>query len=1169
MSWTQRCSAVLAASVLLLTGFCVIPVSAQSIQGTILGTVTDTTGAAIPNAKVVITDVGTGLSQTVTTNAQGNYQLINLRADTYRVEITAPGFQSVTLTDIALSARQDLRANAKLKLGQVSQRVNVYAGNAGVITTETPSVHSSLTAKDVLSLPANYRASSSGTSPLSIIQNVPGVQSAKGSYSVQGGLPFQTEVSVDGITVQSTGSNSPLANALPSGDSIAEIRVDGVLNNAQYGQPGEVTTITKSGTNHLHGALFWYHQGTDFNATPFGSLRRPTINTNDYGVTAGGPVFLPHIYNGHNRTFFFATYEGYRGPRQTTQQFEVPTAQMKQGNFSGVVGIQPLTNPFTGGIYPNYTVPINPISQKFLQFFPSPNVGDPNVFNPGSINYVQNTNESLFSKQFDVRIDQYFSHKAWVFGRFTWKNGDQNSPNNLLVPPSSDITQDRVFVGAFNYTFSPNVENEFRFGFTIQNDGDTNPFNGKAFTEGSGLKGLQNLFYNGLPQLSFTYITNLDVDRMSSINKSRTFVYTDSLNWTKGRHTMKFGVEIQRVQAISPLGFFGADNYGSFNYTEAKFTGQEFADFLIGAPSNTDYDVVTADNNGISTHYSAYAQDKWNISPRLTLNYGLRWEFQPGYYNPSGNIGNFDPSIPRSGAVIYPDGFSNQLSLPYLESFNACGIGQSSGVPDQNGAPCTPVLSNSQAGLPSGLRTAYPWRFFPRFGFAFRPFNNDKTAILGGFGIYNITLLGTNFYSLTGTLQANTINYSNALTPTGPEYVWPQIFAGSGSNSSAGALGTAYFGTANSIDWKNPYSEQMALSVEHDMGHGFGARVSYIGMLSRHLVWAPNYNDMGYSSTVSAYNRPLSDRPFPNWGTIYSRVTGADGNYQSGQAEVWHRSGGFTFDSSYTFAKSLGDNMGATGTTSFAGQGGGSRATWGHDPAIDFGQVYGTRRHRWLTTMVYALPVGRGKRFGGGMNRIASEFVGGWQLSGILLAQSGPWDTAYFPDGYGDPSGTGSGLDSSRYGSLPGEDQYPDVVGPIFPHNRNRNHWVNKASFVCPGDPNWQPNTNCYTGGGQSHMVNGVLTPDPPPIGRFGNEQSGMIENPGEFNLSLGLDKTFRITEGTSLRLEGTFTNVLNHTNLGQPDMSVSNSQFGVITSSIGDDYGGSRTGQVSARLSF
>lgn len=1145
---------------------CHPPMYSQSIQGSILGSVKDNSGAAVPNATVVITDTDTGVSKTVTTSSSGDYQLLNISADHYKVEVSAPGFESKVLSHLMLTARQQLRADVQLSLGNVDQQVSVDASNSGVISTETPTIDATLSDVEVRDLPANYRASSTGTSPLGMIQAMPGVQvDSSGNFSIQGGLPFQAEVSVDGVTVQSATGNSPMGNAFPSGESISEMRVDGVLNNAEFGQPGEVTTITKGGTNHLHGAFFWYHQNSAFNATPFGDTSKPKLITNDYGLSAGGPVKIPHLYDGRDKTFFFATYEGFRSPQTSPYYYNVPTAAMKQGDFSGVEGVAPLNNPYTGGTYANYQVPINTIAQKFLQFFPDPNVGNTNVYVPGAqFNYVTNKDKSRYSNQFDIRGDQYLGSKALLFGRYTWKNMNVGAPQALLVENSLTQTQDRVFLGAFNYNFTSNLINEFRVGGTFETTGNTNAFDGKSFTEASGLQGLQNLFFNGLPELDFNYMSSLNPDRLNSTTKSRTYVFTDGLSWTKGHHTMKFGFDIRSIEAITPLGFQGADNYGTFDYSTARFTGQEFADFLIGAPSNTAYDVVQSDNDGMTKHYHLYAQDQWKVSNRLTLIYGLRWELHPAYHDPTGNIGNFDPSIAKSGRVVYPDGKGSLVSADYVASFNGCGIGQTTGVAAQNGAPCTPVVSNSQAGLPSGLRSYSKKRFMPRFGFAYRPFSSDRTVVRGGFGFYNITLLGSNFYSLTGTLQSNTQTYGNVQTSTGPLYTWPQIYAGAGvSGSAVSSYGQAYFGTANDVNWKDPYSEQAALSVDHDLGQGYGVRVSYIGMTTHHLVWAPNLNDLPYSNTVSAANQPLTARPFPNWGRINTRSTGASSNYQSLQINVSHRmSRGFSFDSTYTLAKNLSNNQGPA-STSFSGESGGARASYAGDPNVDFGQVYGTRRHRWNTTMVYQLPFGRGRTFGNQMNPVLDAVVGGWQLSNIFLLQSGPMLSAYFPSGQGDPSGTGSGLSSANNGAaLGGRTQKVDRVGSISPvGGRTRSNWINKASFVCPGDPNWTTGTACHTGRGNAG--------DPLPIGRFGNSQNGNITGPGTVNLSTGLSKTFPIHGSMSLRAEGTFTNIINHTNLADPNMNISSPQFGVISAARTSDFSANRTGQVSVRLQF
>ena len=1151
---------------------------AQSTQGTILGTVKDPSGAVIPNATVIITDTDTGAAKTTTTSATGNYQFFSLLQGHYRVDVSATGFKNEVLANLTLAARQQLRANVTLALGNVNQKVTVNAQSTGAISTESPTIEATYNAVDVENLPANYRASQNGTSPLDLIQTLPGVQADTGSasgtgmqFSVQGGLPSQSDVTVDGITVQNVTGNNPIQNALPSGEAIAELRVEGVLDNAEFGQPGQVTVITKSGTNHLHGSAFWYFQNSAFNAIPYGDLKKPHVVGNDFGGSGGGPVMIPRLYNGHNRTFFFADYEGFRLPKSTGAQYSVPTAQMKQGNFSQVAGVQPLTDPFTGKTYPNYTVPINPVSQKFLQFFPNPNTGNTNSYTPGEINYIVNQNTAYNSNQFDLRGDQYFGQRALVFARFTWKNISSNQPEPLLVPEGQHIQQNRGLVVAGNYTFNPHLLNEFRFGFNFYTDGTTNPFNGPTFAQSTGLQGLQNLFFNGISELDFKYLSSLNADRIASTSKSRAIEYTDTVTWTHNNHVVKAGLDILHIEAITPLGFFGADNYGTFNFNTGKnFTGQEFGDFLIGVPQGTEYDVVRSDNNGISNHYAFFAQDQWDVTQRLTLDYGLRYEFEPGYHDPSGNIGNFDPLVAKSGEAIFPDGAENTLAQGYLASFNACPVGQTSGAPSANGAPCTPVLDNTAAGFPNYLKNVPHLRFMPRFGFAFRPFNNDRTAIRGGFGMYDITTLGSIYYSLTGTLQAATTIYANSETPNGPAYSWPQIYAGQGTSSDAGAYGTAYFGTANAVNWKDPYSEQYTLSIDHEFGSGFGTRISYIGMETHDLVWAPNLNDLPhYSSTRSAYFQPLSARPFPNWGVINTRAVGANASYNSLQLDVSHHTGsGLTFDSNYTWAKNLADNQGPN-NSGFAGETGGARAEWNFNREIDFGNVYGTRRNRWNTTLVYSLPFGRGQRFGTHMNRAEDLLAGGWQISSIFLWQSGPYLSPYFPGGNLDPSGTGSGL-SSNYqgGSYPGRAQHPDRVATGRARNANRFDWINKAAYVCPGqEGHWQWGNVCDVGGTTTDANGNVI--GIAPIGRFGNAQVGSLEGPGTVNWSAGLFKTFVIAGNLRLRAEGTFTNVLNHLNLGDPILDISSPEYGQITQARGSDFGSARNGQVSLRLEF
>ena len=337
----------------------------------------------------------------------------------------------------------------------------------------------------------------------------------------------------------------------------------------------------------------------------------------------------------------------------------------------------------------------------------------------------------------------------------------------------------------------------------------------------------------------------------------------------------------------------------------------------------------------------------------------------------------------------------------------------------------------------------------------------------------------------------------------------------------------------------------------------FRWRAEYGGMKTDQLVWGPNLNDMSYSTTTPAQLRPLTDRPFPNWGTVNAHNPGAQATYQALQLEANHRfQHGFTFESAYTWAKNLADNQGPQ-ATGFAGENGGNvgqYSTYLYDRRLDFGNVYGTRRQRWISTGVYELPFGHGRRFAANLNRFEDTLVGGWQLSNIFLLQTGPYLNAYIPGNDADPSGTGSGV-------LYGRDQHPDVIGKIVPAHRSRNEWVNPASFACPSNSGYTATS--YAGNPCSVGVTSA------PIGRFGNESVGDIEGPGTVNWSTGLAKQIAITEGLHLRAEATFTNVLNHTNLNDPILDITNPNFGKITTTRGSDFGGNRTGQISMRLQF
>jgi hypothetical protein len=1174
---------------------------AQATQGAIIGSVKDAGGAVVPNATITLIYAEEGTTRVTKSNEIGDYRFLDVKAGHYSVDVEATGFEKYSVTRVSLEVRQELRVDASLAVGAVQQEVKVTGDSVSAIETDSPTISGTFTTDDADNLPVNTRASFSGTTPAAIFDALPGVQSDGSGISLQGALPYQVDVTVDGVTSKSATGGNFINDAFPSTESINEIRADGVLANAEFGDPGQIVVTTKGGTNTLHGTGFWYYQDSKWDAIPYTyptTTTKPDLHGATFGGSIGGPVVFPHFYNGHNKSFFFGTYEGWRHPAQATILEVVPSTLMKQGNFSNYIepngtggnSFAGLYDPYTGGTF-GTQIPSGSLNQIALnalkQFYPDPNVGAPTAYTDNGVaNYQANVNASGHSDQFDIRGDQYFgsNQKFLLWGKFTWKNFPISSPEELLVPSSLSISQNRALKVDTNWSLKPNLINEGGFGFTRYTSGQSDSFNGLAWTNAQGWQGLQNLFYNGIPEMDFNNIQSLNADRLTSLTQSFTYEYDDTLMWIKGNHTMKFGLDIQHLEAITPLGFNGSDNYGTYTFTDGNgsqgaFTGVDFADFLLGIPDATFYDVVREDNDGLSNHYHFFAQDEWKLNPQLTLSYGVRYELHPGYYDRYGDIGNFDPSVPLAGRVIYPQNKQSLLAQAFLASANACdpnGVTATNSAA-VNGAPCMQVEGNTTAGYPAGLKKYPHLRFLPRFGFAYRPFANDRWAVRGGFGMYNITMLGSSFYSLTGTVQAQTQQFNNTYNPATHAigYQWPAIYAGAGGAAGVAGYGTDYFGTANSTNWKDPYTLQFSLGVEHDFGSGYAGRISYIGSETHQLVWAPDENTLPYSSTVSAYNQPNSALLFPNWGRINTRATGANESYHSMQLEGSHRlQQGLEFHSDFTWAKALADNQGPYGSDAtgdgFGGEGGGERSTSILNRHVDFGNVYGTRRLRWNTTALYDLPFGRGKMFGGSMNRAANLIVGGWRLTSILTVQTGPYETAYFPAGQGDPSGTGSGLTSTAAGWDPGHraqhvDQLPGIS--VKPAGRTRLNWVNGGAFACPGYPGWVVGTPCTTGSGSG--------PAPLPIGRFGNSEVGSVEGPGLVNLSTGLSKTFALTERFKLKAEGTFTNVLNHTNLGDPNMNMSSPSFGLISGTIGSyngtpaDFGGARTGQVSARLEF
>ncbi|MGC8792409.1 MAG: TonB-dependent receptor domain-containing protein, partial [Bryobacteraceae bacterium] len=1074
--------------------------AAQSTFGTIVGTVTDPSGAVIPSAKVTITNLAENTSVTVYTNNQGMYEAPNLKAANYKVTIEAAGFKSFVAGLVPLAARQVVRVNAVLEVGTVSESIRVEA-MAPLITTDTQTIISSLDTRAVLELPVNYRGAGS-TSPYRVLAFLPGVQSDDSfNFSVQGAVPAQVEYTVDGISSVNVTGHAPLPEVYPSAESIAEMKVQGVGGNAEFGQIGDVTTTSRGGGNQYHGSLFEYLQNRALDANPYGATSKPPKVANTFGGSLGGRLV-------RDRTFFFTTYEEMQYRRWSALQATVPTEAMRAGDFSRENVT--LRDPFTGSPLPGNRIPgsqIVGVAKKVLEFYPLPNFGPTDV--QRSANFRKNESSPITSRQFDVRVDHILTGKQSVFGRVSWKNISTTSPTWQLLPADTTAVHARNLVFSHNYAIAPNLLNEARFGLTINDDAVSFHFDGWKITGEMGLQGLPDLPYNGLPGFSFSQGTSGFGKSKPDFHNSHLYQWNDNLTWIRGRHTLKFGGDVRRIRAQSALSF--GLNHGQFIF-DGRFSRHDVADFLMGLPYQSRYADSRINNDGRTAHYAVFAQDSFKVTSRLTLEYGLRWEYHPAYKDANGNITNFDRNVPRTGRVIIPSGArAREITYPgFLLSINACP------APDWNGIPCTPFLQANEVGWPDSLRFAIKKDFAPRFGFAWRPFDNTKTAIRGGVGRYFMVPLGSFYYGLTAIHASGVREFTNSITAGAPAFRLPQVSPG-GGGIRVTSYGNAYFGTAEDPYYPDPFAVQWHLTVERELGWDAGLRLSYIGMRFIQQPWAPDLNQP-LPSTVPYTQRPLTDRPFPYWGRVYSYDAGANAIYNAAQTEIRRRfRGGLNFNSAWTWAKHLSDN--GVAPSGWGNEMGNGRVTDSLNRRSSRGNVAPTRRHRWITNAIYELPFGKGRRYMNHAHPILQGVAGGWRISSILLLQTGPYLTAVFTGG--DPSGTNAPARGS---------QRPDALRSGNLDNPTPDRWWDREAFICPGRlPGAPDRFNCNV----------------TPIGRFGNGGVGTLVGPSTINLSMGIGKQFPIREWGTLKFEASFTNLPNHRNLANPGNNITSISFG------------------------
>ncbi len=1127
---------------------CILPgtassVLAQSTFGSIRGTLQDASGAVLPDGSVTLHNTDKNNDLTVRTDAGGAFFFENLQPGHYRIRGRHPGFAGSTLNGISLSARQDMRVTISLSAAQATT-VQVTS-SAAEINTEDATLGGMKTGHTLAQLPLNYRAQT--TSPLAALATSANVQQdSSGNFAIGGATSNMTGFSVDGIsTVNVWTSGASLAagaqgvNAYPSTEAIAELKVSAFNNSAEFSQVADVTFITRGGANQWHGSLYEYLQNDALNAISYDFSLKTPEHFNTFGGSLNGPVVVPHLYNGHNRTFFFFDYEGNRKSTAEPVQYTVPTLAERQGNLSPL-STSPLEDPFTGTAYSGDTIPasqLNPTALSLLDsYYPLPN----NNNLPGGLNYQALIPMPSSTNGLDGRIDQILSSREQMFVRYNWKNIVAHIVNPLL-PDDVDTEHDRSFMVSHNFELSSNLLNELRYGFTNSLLSPSFPIQGEQALQQLGLLSdwpaipALHQTQGGFTTFNFSQGTNFEpIGRdITGPFDSYTQELADNLTWTHGRHTLRSGVDVRWLREQVVALETPSDDFGQMTF-QPTFTGDAFGDFLLGLPYTTYFAMTGPNEDPVGLQYGFFAQDEWQVNHRLTINYGLRWELLPPFQDANGMAANFDPA---SDSVVVNQKLYTTLGGPvpaFLESFNACNAAPSGysapndvGYTPDSRIPCTNLISNGQAGVGPGLRQTYLRNFDPRISFAYRPSALGNAVVRGGLGIYTVTALGQLQNNNEGNPSISIQTYSNQNPSTLlPTFQFPAVMPASAGVSYGGGE----LEQATAVHYRDAQSAQWNLTVEKTLTANTAFRVSYVGESSYRLNLTVNLNQQP-PSTLSPNPNPI---PFPNWGTIFQTGNYGHEAYQALQLQATHRTGsGLSFQANYTWAHDISDAQGDAPTTFQGETQYGLAVEDRFDIQANRGNVTGTRRQRFMLTGTYQLPYGAGRRWSN-RSDILRTVLGGWNLSTITLLETGPYLTPTMSVQY-DQTNT----DPAAAGILVVR---PDRIGNPIPASRTRSSYFNIAAFA----------------------------PPPADAGRVGNAAVGSLEAPGAAVVNAGLAKVTNLHGRLFLRFEATFTNVLNHTNFAPPETDISTpSSFGALTSSETAESAGNRTGQLALRLDF
>jgi hypothetical protein len=1126
---------------ILALAFLCLSSSVMAQDATIVGTVTDPSGAAVPNVKITLTNLETGLAHTAVTSDAGQYVLPELKIGHYDAKAEAAGFKVAEQKGVVLQVGDRARIDFQMQLGGAQETVTVEA-NAIRVQADSGEQSNVITGQQISQIAV------AGRSMYQLAALTPGASSAIGTGGMSSGevnTPVGGDASVEfngmrqnhNIYLLDGGEDDDRGGAggmsiAPSSDAIAEFRALTSNYSADYGlsSGGTMTMVLKSGSSTLHASAWEFNRNDALDARGFfNPAPQPVaeLRLNVFGFNVGGPVTLGKFYNrDRKKTFFFYNMEWRRLIQGSiTNGQPVPNPSTYGGNFGGVAtpilvpaadqvsagvlaqncpgGVLPAGivqgNAFPGNVIPSCMISPNSTALLSAGIFPAPTSAG-NIFN-GPATAPTNLKEEI------VRIDHNFSSKFSVFGHFIAEQVSQGFPisqwSGANIPTVGDTFGNPSYSAVVHatYAINPNLLNEVAFNY------NGNRINIVPFA-GAGLSSLAlPAGYDSTNSRIFTGANNLDripnIDLKGSTgtqfeisswpwkNVADDYQFRDDVSITKGAHQIKTGFGWALYKKTQDL--FG-QTQGGFNF-DGTFTGNDFADFLLGdAKSYQELAVQDAGKwNNIS--WSAYVQDNWRVNRKLTLNLGVRWDGVPHTYEANDRMGNFYPSLynPANAAILNPDGTINPTSPGLGTSPNPILAGvplylNGIGIPEQNG-------------VPKGLVNNHWANFGPRLGFAYDLTGSGKMVVRGGFGIMYERIQGNDMYN-----AGPNIPFSFQVNTPGPvEFVNPSLSLATGTAAALPINPATITGLAVN-EYNQPASYQWSIGVQRQLSSRSVLGIAYVGNTNRFQNDYREVNLPDESALIPIINgigganyNTAAGLPYPGYHSINLSTNEANSHYNGLQIDLSSQVGkDLTLRAFYTLSRTIDPGAGNGGqdlqnvSNPYAG--------W----LYDVGPGGYDRTHNASVNFIYDIPVFRHTE-----HRLLRSTLGGWEISGIVSLTSG---LPINPQLTGGQSGN----------ALPNANNRPDQVGSVsYPHTVGE--WFNTASFTMPA------------------------------VGSFGDAGHNSLRGPGRDNWNISLFKSFVLSEtrGSRLEIRVESFNTWNHTEFNQVSNGLGSSNFGQVTSAF------------------